>query len=149
MGLAVTDQDAFSFDDFPLEEPLQYPEWFKESFLELPDDLHEALAAGKKGIIVYFGQRRCAYCRMLMDVNFGLPDIVEYTQRHFDLIPIDIWGVAELTDVHGNIVVPEDRIRAVVEAGGTAGDFKRARVAVMETTVGRQIPWESSSLTGG
>lgn len=31
-----------------------------------------------------------------------------------------------VTDVHGNIVVPEDRIRAVLEAGGTAADFRRA-----------------------
>jgi hypothetical protein len=31
-----------------------------------------------------------------------------------------------VTDVHGNIVVPEDRIRAAIEAGGTAADFKRS-----------------------
>ncbi|WP_084126808.1 DUF3145 domain-containing protein [Demequina sp. NBRC 110054] len=31
-----------------------------------------------------------------------------------------------VTDVHGNIVVPEDRIRSVMEAGGTATDFARA-----------------------
>lgn len=30
------------------------------------------------------------------------------------------------TDVHGNIVVPEDRIRAAIDAGGGAADFKRA-----------------------
>ncbi len=96
------DIDLYSFDDTPLAEPLHYPDWFKESFLDLGDDLQEATDAGKKGIVVYFGQKRCAYCRMLMDVNFGLRDIREYTQRHFDLIPIDIWGVRELTDVNGN-----------------------------------------------
>ena len=31
-----------------------------------------------------------------------------------------------VTDVHGNVVVPEDRIRAVLESGGSAADFKRA-----------------------
>lgn len=31
-----------------------------------------------------------------------------------------------VTDVHGNIVVPEDRIRAALEAGGTAADLKRS-----------------------
>jgi len=93
--------EAFAFDDFPLQEPLEHPAWFKQSFLDLPEDLEEATAAGKKGIIVYFGQRRCAYCRMLMEVNFGLEDIVTYTQRHFDIIPVDIWGVDELTDMQG------------------------------------------------
>ena len=98
------DAQAFEFDDFPLEEPLEYPDWFKQSFLDLPEDLEEALAAGKKGIIVYFGQRRCAYCRMLMQVNFGLEDIVTYTRRHFDLIPIDIWGIDEITDLQGEVL---------------------------------------------
>jgi thioredoxin-related protein len=95
---------AFEFDDFPLEEPLQYPDWFKKSFLYLPEDLEEALDAGKEGIIVYFGQRRCAYCQMLMQVNFGLPDIVTYTRRNFDLIPIDIWGIDEVTDLQGEVL---------------------------------------------
>ncbi len=31
-----------------------------------------------------------------------------------------------VTDVHGNIVVPEDRIRAALDAGGTAADLKRS-----------------------
>lgn len=31
-----------------------------------------------------------------------------------------------VTDAHGNIVVPEDRIRTAIEAGGNAADLKRA-----------------------
>lgn len=100
--------DAFSFDDTPLEQPLHYPAWFKESFLDLEDDLQEAVEGGKKGIVVYFGQKRCAYCRMLMEVNFGLPDIVEYTRRHFDVIPVDIWSVTEVTDVQGETLTERD-----------------------------------------
>jgi thioredoxin-related protein len=94
--------DAFTFDDTPLAEPLHYPDWFKESFLDLGDDLDAAVKQGKQGLIVYFGQKRCAYCNMLMEVNFGLRDIREYTQRHFDVVPIDIWGVAEVTDLRGD-----------------------------------------------
>lgn len=92
---------AFEFDDLPLQEPLQHPDWFKLSFLDLPEDLAEAVAKEKAGIIVYFGQRRCAYCKLLMTVNFGQHDIATYTQRNFDIIPIDIWGVAEVTDIEG------------------------------------------------
>ena len=39
--------EAFEFEDFPLAEPLEHPAWFKESFLDLRDDLEEAVAAGK------------------------------------------------------------------------------------------------------
>lgn len=93
--------DAFEFDDTPLATPLEHPDWFKESFMDLRDDLKEAVTAGKKGIIVYFGQQRCAYCQKLMQVNFGLNDIVNYTRTHFDLIPVNIWSVEELTDING------------------------------------------------
>jgi thioredoxin-related protein len=92
---------AFEFEDFPLQQPLEHPEWFKHSFLDLQEDLQEAVDNDKAGIIVYFGQRRCAYCQLLMRVNFGQPDTTTYTRRHFDIIPIDIWGVDEVTDLNG------------------------------------------------
>lgn len=94
-------EDPLQFDDMPLDDVLQYPEWFKKSFLDLDDDLKAATEAGKKGIIVYFGQKRCAYCRMLMEVNFQTPDIVNYTREHFDVIPIDIWSPEEVTTPAG------------------------------------------------
>lgn len=93
--------DPFMFDDVPLTELLTYPEWFKDSFLDLQEDLNEAIENNKQGIIVYFGQKRCAYCKRLMDVNFKLADIVQYTRSNFDVIPIDIWSPEELTTPTG------------------------------------------------
>lgn len=98
---AADSDDVYSFDDFPRETVIEYPDWFKDSFLYLDDDLQEAVDAGKSGLMVYFGQRRCAYCHKLMKLNFGLDDIVEYTRRHFDVVPVDIWGVREVTGVDG------------------------------------------------
>ena len=97
VSAAVDDIDPLQFDDTPLDDLLEYPPWFKQGFLALDEDLEEAVVAGKQGIIVYFGQKRCAYCKMLMDVNFKTPDIVTYTRRHFDVIPIDIWSPEEVT----------------------------------------------------
>ncbi|RDH86854.1 MAG: thioredoxin [endosymbiont of Escarpia spicata] len=102
------EDDAFEFDDFPLEEPVDHPSWFKHSFLDLQEDLQEAIEQDKQGIIVYFGQRRCAYCKMLMQVNFGLSDITAYTRSHFDIIPIDIWGIDELTDLKGETLTERE-----------------------------------------
>lgn len=87
---AAGDEDFYGFNDTPRDEVLQYPDWFNEPFLHLPSDQEQALAEDKT-LVVYFGQKRCAYCHQLMDVNFALPDIVEYTHRHFDIVPIDIW----------------------------------------------------------
>jgi thioredoxin-related protein len=104
----AADEDALAFDDFPLEELLQYPDWFKKSFLDLPDDLDEAVARGKRGLIVYFGQKRCAYCKMLLEVNFGLSDITAYTRQHFDVVPIDIWSTEEVTTLDGAVLTQRE-----------------------------------------
>jgi len=104
--LASEDQgyrDPFEFSDRSLETDnlVTYPDWFKDSFLDIQSDLAEAKEAGKRGIIVYFGQQRCAYCKQLMQVNFKLPDIVDYTRQHFDVVPIDIWSPEEITTPGG------------------------------------------------
>jgi thioredoxin-related protein len=95
------DDPTYSFDDFPREDLIEHPPWFKEGFRDLPSDLEEAIAAGKQGLIVYFGQKHCAYCHKLLNENFGLTDVLEYTQRHFDLVSIDVWGVEDVTTVDG------------------------------------------------
>jgi thioredoxin-related protein len=105
---AATPDDIEFSNDAPLVEPLEYPAWFKLSFLDLPADLKEALQQGKRGIIVYFGQKHCPYCQKLLEVNFAVPDLANYTQRHFDLIPINIWGATEVTDMAGNKLSERD-----------------------------------------
>ncbi len=100
--------DVYAFDDFPLEELLKYPDWFKKSFLDLPDDLEEAVQNDKRGLIVYFGQKRCAYCKMLLDVNFGLSDINTYTRKHFDIVPIDIWSTEEVTTLNKEVITQRE-----------------------------------------
>ncbi len=72
--------------------------------MDLKEDLAQAKKEGKKGIIVYFGQADCAYCQALLDVNFNKEkDIVKYTQEHFYVISIDIWGSRDITDMDGTV----------------------------------------------
>ena len=92
---------AILFDDTQLEEVLVYPDWFKFSLGELNDDLAEAKKAGKKGIITYFGQKRCAYCEQFFKTSLSDIDIKNYLQKHYDLIAFDIWGIDDITDTDG------------------------------------------------
>ncbi|MGB5601797.1 MAG: thioredoxin fold domain-containing protein [Gammaproteobacteria bacterium] len=110
LTVAVADQDDefLEFDDTLLEEELVYPDWFKLSLGDLNDDLKEARAAGKSGIIVYFGQKRCAYCEQFLKQNLGAPDIERYIREHYDVIPIDIWGIEEITDTNGETYTERD-----------------------------------------
>ncbi|MGB5226133.1 MAG: thioredoxin fold domain-containing protein [Arenicellales bacterium] len=88
-------------DDRPVPNQVIQPPWFKASFLDLADDLEEARVEKKAGIAVYFGQKDCSYCRTLMEVNLKTPDIVRYIQKNFDVIPLDIWGSQQVTDLQG------------------------------------------------
>jgi thioredoxin-related protein len=78
------------------------PTWFKQSFLNLGEDVAEATRAGKR-LLVYFGQDGCPYCAELFNNNFSQPHIVEYTRRHFDAIDINMWGNREVTDFSGAV----------------------------------------------
>ncbi|MFV1973110.1 MAG: thioredoxin family protein [Thiohalobacterales bacterium] len=97
--------DFFTFDDQPLEEPLEFPDWFKLSFLDLGEDVREAREAGKSGIIVYFGQKYCPYCKTFLEKDLALEDIRTYLQKHFDMVGIDIHGDRMVTDLSGNEMV--------------------------------------------
>ncbi len=111
LGDDETDFDkAFEidFDDAPRVREIIYPEWFKDSFLDLREDLKEAREAGKKGIALYFGQDNCAYCKALIDNNFNKPDLVKYVRENFDIIPLDIWGSRVLTLPDGSQVSEKD-----------------------------------------
>jgi len=96
-----THNTDLAFDDHPLKEDLNLPEWFSLSFLDLNDSLNDALKDGKKGIIVYFGRKDCAYCKSLLEVNWGDPAIVKFTQKHFNVIAIDVRGDRKVTDFGG------------------------------------------------
>lgn len=92
---------AIVFDDKQLEEVLAYPDWFKFSLGDLNDDLAEAKQAGKRSIITYFGQKRCAYCEQFFKTSLSDIDIKNYLQKHYDLIAFDIWGIDDITDTDG------------------------------------------------
>ncbi len=104
----IAEDEALRFDDTPALRHIRHPDWFKVGFLDLRDDLAEAIKAGKRGLAVYFGQENCAYCEALMEVNFGLDDIVDYTRANFDVVAIDIWGAGEIVDVDGTAMTERD-----------------------------------------
>ncbi len=96
------------FNDAPLEREIDHPPWFKESFLDLREDLKEALDAGKQGIALYFGQKNCAYCKALMEINFNKPDIVRYVRDNYEIIPLDIWGSRVVTLFDGSEIIESE-----------------------------------------
>lgn len=93
--------DLYSFDDRPTDYDGDFPTWFKESFFDLDDDLDEALENGKSGLIVYFGQAHCAYCKAMIQQISTKSDLSEYLQRHFDIVGLSIHDIRGLTAPDG------------------------------------------------
>jgi thioredoxin-related protein len=81
-------------------QEIEVPAWFKNSFLDLRDDIREATAANRR-VMIYFGQNGCPYCKRLMEVNFKQQDIVGKMRKHFDAIEINIFGNRNLTWIDG------------------------------------------------
>ncbi len=77
-----------------------YPTWFKDSFLDFPEDLIEATSEGKR-LVIFFHQDGCPYCNALVQRSFSQKDIVEKAQENFDIIAINMWGDRPVTDFNG------------------------------------------------
>jgi len=78
----------------------EQPEWFKNSFLDLNEDIEDARKAGKR-LMIFFYQDGCPYCKKLLQVNFSQRDIVEKTRSNFDVVSLNIWGDRDVS--YGNI----------------------------------------------
>ena len=100
------------FDDRPLTEDIVLPDWFKLSFLELKNDLEEAKENGKRGLIVYFGQKSCPYCKVHLEKNWGDRGIVSYTQKHFEVVAIDVLGQRQVSNMAGKVYKTEKQFAA-------------------------------------
>ncbi len=77
------------------------PDWFKQSFLDLQDDLDDANDSGKN-IMLYFHQDGCPYCKKLLQDNFSRTDIVNRMKQDYEVLEINMWGDKAVTDVGGN-----------------------------------------------
>ncbi|WP_455384777.1 thioredoxin family protein [Acidihalobacter prosperus] len=89
----------------------EQPGWFKQSFLDLREDVAEARASNKR-LMVYFYQDGCPYCARLLRDNFGQRRIAEKTRHYFDVVALNMWGDREVTDLHGTSTTEKEFARA-------------------------------------
>ncbi len=78
----------------------EYPSWFKDSFLDLRDDIAEAKAQNKR-VMLMFTQDNCPYCNALVERNLAQQDIEKRLRERFDVIAVNIWGDREVVGLDG------------------------------------------------
>ena len=73
------------------------PEWFKESFMDMSEDVEEAKEEDKH-VMLFMTLKFCPYCTKMLKNNFVEgAKLQPYIQENFDVIGIDIKGSKEIT----------------------------------------------------
>ncbi|MCW8949808.1 MAG: thioredoxin fold domain-containing protein [Sedimenticola sp.] len=77
-----------------------YPAWFKESFLDIREDVAEATAAGRR-VMLFFHQNGCPYCNLLVERNLSQQAIEQQMREQLDVIAVNMWGDRSVMDLSG------------------------------------------------
>jgi len=72
-----------------------HPDWFKESFLDIAEDVNEATDADKH-VILFLEMNGCPYCYKMIEENFKGSDYSDWLQTRFDVIALNIRGDREV-----------------------------------------------------
>ena len=97
-----------------LHEP---PAWFKESFLEIADDVDDASEAGKH-VLLFFELNGCPYCDRMLEESFETEPLTSYIQANFDTIAINIQGDREIA-FNEEISVTEKELGEILKVNST------------------------------
>lgn len=77
------------------EESYTLPGWFKESFLEIQDEISDA-RDNNRHIMLFMHIDRCPYCTRLLEENFRTGENQAFMQKNFDVIALNIRGDREI-----------------------------------------------------
>ncbi len=72
-----------------------YPDWFKESFLDIAADVDEAAESGKH-LVLFLEMDGCPYCYKMIEENFKHAPYTDFIKEHFDVIALNIRGDREV-----------------------------------------------------
>lgn len=97
--------------DVPIgDDGLHKPDWLRETFFNLSDDLAEANAEGKRMLLI-IEQKGCIYCAKLHEQILPSPDIDAVIRDSFYVEQINMFGDLEMTDFDGTVLSEKDMVR--------------------------------------
>lgn len=73
----------------------EHPDWFKESFLDIADDVDEASESGKH-VMLFMHLNGCPYCYKTVEENIKNAPYTDFIKENFDVIAINIQGDREI-----------------------------------------------------
>ncbi|MBL1274594.1 MAG: thioredoxin fold domain-containing protein [Ectothiorhodospiraceae bacterium] len=106
MPLVADENDAGNDAGITTKKPL-YPGWFKDSFLDIADDVEDASSKNKR-VILYFYEPDCGACKAFLRDKLARPLITQTIKKNFDVVPINMWGDNIVVDMDGGVVSERD-----------------------------------------
>ncbi len=73
----------------------EHPAWFKESFLDIAEDVDEAAQANRH-VMLFMHLNGCPYCYRMTEENFKQAPYKDFIKQNFDVIAINIKGDREV-----------------------------------------------------
>ncbi|OCL84682.1 thioredoxin family protein [Arcobacter porcinus] len=84
------------------------PSWFKQSFLDIAEDVSEASEEGKH-FMIFFDFEGCPYCSKMLKESFEDKNKTsDFVKKYFDVIELNVKGSKEVTWVDGDVVSERD-----------------------------------------
>ncbi len=80
-------------------DPYQY--FFHETWGDFSEELDNARAQGKLGILIFFEMDECPFCHYMKRKVLNQPEVQAYFRRYFLNFPLDIEGDVEIVDFQG------------------------------------------------
>jgi len=103
--LAVTALPSFAVELG--DDGLHKPDWLRDTFKDMREDLAEANAAGKR-LLIIVEQRGCIYCTRMHEEIFPLPEIDALIRDNYFVVQMNLFGDVEVTDFDGETLPEKD-----------------------------------------
>ncbi len=97
-------------------DPYKY--FFDETWGDFQEELANARAQGKKGIMIFFEMDECPFCHYMKKNVLNQPKVQEFFHKNFLLFAVDIEGDVEIVNMQGkkmrqkDFAFKENRVRA-------------------------------------
>lgn len=85
------------------DDGLHKPDWLRETFKDLREDLAEANAEGKR-LLISVEQRGCIYCTKMHEEVFPDPKIDAMIRESYFVVQLNLFGDVEVTDFDGTVL---------------------------------------------
>jgi thioredoxin-related protein len=82
--------------------------FFDETFGNFQEELDQARADHKQGVLIFFQQADCPFCYRMETTVLNRPEVQDYYRKYFRIFSVDIEGDLEITDFQGHTTTQKD-----------------------------------------